>query len=301
MNKNIILTSIAALLLCLSCNKFEGEQTVPAFISIDAINVANDPNNSVSNYSGCFTSKIDAVQIILRNSEENHDLGTYELPCKVPVLRQGNYTISLLPIIRLNGMSSTRQNYPFYRNINIANQTLVPDSCINLGTQTSYYDSVGGYFRKVWEEYFEPEIPTLSLPDTIVHRVSSPDTVRSDRGCGAVYLAPDKSSIVFISNEEFTVTNNNALILELDYWTNVPLSAGLCSQTSLNSRYETNFALTLYPNFEKGWNKIYINLGKLWKQYNWYKTFRIAFQAVNENGIEGKVYIDNIKLTAYND
>ena len=28
MNKNIILTSIAALLLCLSCNKFEGDQTV---------------------------------------------------------------------------------------------------------------------------------------------------------------------------------------------------------------------------------------------------------------------------------
>lgn len=299
MNKNIIATSFATLLIiCLSCNKFEGDQTVPAFISVDAINVANDPNNSLSNYSGCFTSNINAVQITLRNSEENHLLGTFTLPCKVPVLRQGNYTVKLMPVIKLNGITATRSSYPFYRNIELKNQTLEPDKCLELGTRTTYYDS-SKYFFKVWEEYFEPEIPTLSLPDTIVRRVSSPDTVRSDRGCGAVYIKPDKSAVTFISNEEFTVTNNNALFLELDYWTNVPLSIGLCSKTSLNSRYDTYYAISLYPNFDKGWNKIYIQLGKLWSQYSYYKSFHIAFQALNENGIEGKVYIDNIKLTAY--
>ncbi|MBO7542178.1 MAG: hypothetical protein J6T33_11035 [Bacteroidales bacterium] len=298
MNKNIILTSIAALLLCLSCNKFEGDQTVPAFISIDKIEVANDPHNSISNYSGCFTSNIDAVQITLRNSEENHQLGVFTLPCRVPVLRQGEYTISLTPVIKLNGIAATRSSYPFYRNINIKNQTLTPDRCLELGSQTTYYDSTG-FLYKVWEEYFEPEIPTLSLPDTIVQRVTSPDTVRSDRGCGAVYLKTDQSAATFISNEEFTVTDNGALFLELDYWTNVPLSVGLCSRTSLNSKYETFYAITLYPNFDKGWNKIYIQLGKLWSQYSYYKQFHIAFQSVNSNGIEGKVYIDNIKLTAY--
>lgn len=300
MNKNIILTSIAALLLCLSCNKFEGDQTVPAFISIDNVVVANDPHNSISNYSGCFTSNIDAVQITLRNSQENHQLGTYQLPCRFPVLRHGDFTISVQPVIKMNGISATRSNYPFYRDINLKNCTLTPDSCLQLGTLTTYYDSVG-FFRKVWEEYFEPEIPTLSLPDTIVFRVSSPDTVRSDRGCGAVYLAPDQKAKTFISNEEFTVNNKNALFLELDYWTNVPLSVGLCSRTSLNSKYETYYAIKLNPNFDKGWNKIYIQLGKLWSQYNFYKQFHIAFQAMNENGIEGKVYIDNIKLTAYKD
>ena len=298
MNRNLIITSMAAVLLFLACNKFEGEQTVPAFISIDKIEVANDPSHSISNYSGCFTSNIDAVQITVRNSQENHLLGVYSLPCRVPVLRQGQYTISLMPVIKLNGIAATRSSYPFYRNIDLAGQTLAPDSCIDLGSQTTYYDSTGFLF-KVWEEYFEPEIPNLSLPDTIVHRVSAPDTVRSDRGCGAIYLSSDQSTATFISNEEFTVTDNGALFLELDYWTNVPLSVGLCSRTSLNSKYETYYAISLYPNFDKGWNKIYIQLGKLWSQYSYYKSFHIAFQAVNSSGIEGKVYIDNIKLTAY--
>lgn len=300
MNKNIAIICLSVLLFASSCNKFEGEQTVPAFISVDAIDVANDPRNSLSNYSGCFTSNIDAVQITVRNSQENHLLGVFKLPCRVPVLRQGEYTVSLVPVIKLNGIAATRSSYPFYRNITIKNQKLAPDHCLDLGRQTTYYDSTG-FFRKVWEEYFEPEIPTLSLPDTIVRRVSSADTVRSDRGCGAVYLAPDQTSATFISNEEFTVTDNGALFLELDYWTNVPLSVGLCSRTSLNSRYDTYYAISLYPNFDKGWNKIYIQLGKLWSQYNYYKSFHVAFQAVNSGGIEGKVYIDNIKLTAYKD
>lgn len=299
MNKNIFIICVAALMLGLSCNKFEGEQTVPAFVSVDAIGVTNDPNNSVSNYSGCFTSNIDAVQITVRNSEENHRLGVFQLPCRVPVLRQGNYTISLQPVIKLNGIAATRSSYPFYRDIDIKDQALVADSCLALGTLSTTYETQ--FFRKVWEEYFEPEIPTLSLPDTIVHRVSAADTIRSDRGCGAVYLAPDQSAATFISNEEFTVNNNSTLFLELDYWTNVPLSVGLCSRTSLNSRYDTYYAISLYPNFEKGWNKIYIQLGRLWSQYNYYKSFHVAFQAVNNNGIEGKVYIDNIKLTAYKD
>ena len=300
MNRNIIAIIFSAVLICLSCNKFEGDQTVPAFISVDGIDVANDPNNSLSNYSGCFTSNIDAVQITVSNSQESHLLGVFTLPCRVPVLRSGKYNIKLKPVIKLNGIAATRSSYPFYRDIEIKDQTLEPDKCLELGNRTTYYDN-GGYLFKVWEEYFEPEIPTLSLPDTIVKRVSATDTVRSDRGCGAIYLAPDQSASTFISNEEFTVTDNGALFLELDYWTNVPLSVGLCSRTSLNSKYETYYAIQLFPNFEKGWNKIYIQLGKLWSQYNFYKSFHIAFQAVNSNGIEGKVYIDNIKLTAYKD
>jgi len=297
MNRNIIAIIITAVLICLSCNKFEGDQTVPAFLSVDGIDVANNPNYSLSNYSGCFTSNIDAVQITVGNSQENHVLGVFTLPCRVPVLRSGKYNIKLKPVIKYNGIAATRNSYPFYRDIEIKDQTLEPDKCLELGNRTTNYET--SYLFKVWEEYFEPEIPTLSLPDTIVHRVSSPDTVRSDRGCGAIYLAPDQSAATFISNEEFTVTNNGTLFLELDYWTNVPLSVGLCSRTSLNSKYETYYAIQLFPNFEKGWNKIYIHLGKLWGQYNYYKSFHIAFQALNSDGIEGKVYIDNIKLTAY--
>lgn len=299
MNRNIIAIIFSAVLICLSCNKFEGDQTVPAFISVDGIDVANNPNNSLSNYSGCFTSNIDAVQITVGNSQENHVLGVFTLPCRVPVLRSGQYNIKLKPVIKYNGIAATRNSYPFYRDIEIKDQTLEPDKCLELGNRTTYYES--NYLFKVWEEYFEPEIPTLSLPDTIVHRVSATDTVRSDRGCGAIYLAPDQSAATFISNKEFTVSNNGTLFLELDYWTNVPLSVGLCSRTSLNSKYETYYAIQLFPNFDKGWNKIYIQLGKLWSQYNYYKSFHIAFQALNSDGIEGKVYIDNIKLTAYKD
>lgn len=280
-----------------SCNKFEGEQTIPSYISIDSIAVVNDPSHSLSNFEGCFTSNINAVQITLKNSHENHLLGAFELPCKVPVLREGCYDVEILPVIKQNGISATRSAYPFYRSITLKNQVFTKDSCLELGVQKTYYET---FMRKVWEEYFEPEIPNLSVPDTIVHRVSAADTVRSDRGCGAVYVKPN-SSVLFYTNDEFTVIDNAALFLELDYWTNVPFKVGLKSRTSSASNYGVTFAVTLYPNMEKGWNKIYIQMGKLWSQYNFYKTFALAFQAVNETSSVGKVYVDNIKLTAYDD
>ncbi len=291
-----MVVAVPALFFC-SCNKFEGEQTIPSYISIDSIAVVNDPAHSLSNFEGCFTSNINAVQITLKNSQENHLLGAFELPCKVPVLREGNYNVEILPVIKQNGIAATRSAYPFYRTIVLKNQTFTKDSCVNLGVQKTYYEP---FMRKVWEEYFEPEIPNLSLPDTIVRRISAADTVRSDRGCGAIYVKPN-SSVAFYTNNEFTVTDNAALFLELDYWTNIPFRVGLKSRTSSGSNYGVTFAVTLNPNMGKGWNKIYIQLGKLWSQYNFYKTFYLAFQAVNETSSVGKVYVDNIKLTSYDD
>ena len=141
MNRNIIAIIFSAVLICLSCNKFEGDQTVPAFISVDGIDVANNPNNSLSNYSGCFTSNIDAVQITVGNSQENHVLGVFTLPCRVPVLRSGQYNIKLKPVIKYNGIAATRNSYPFYRDIEIKDQTLEPDKCLELGNRTHHAEN----------------------------------------------------------------------------------------------------------------------------------------------------------------
>ena len=44
------------------------------------------------------------------------------------------------------------------------------------------------------------------------------------------------------------------------------------------------------------WNKLYINLGRTWSQFLYRSPIAIYFQAVNEQGVEGDIYIDNIKV-----
>jgi hypothetical protein len=54
--------------------------------------------------------------------------------------------------------------------------------------------------------------------------------------------------------------------------------------------------MTLLPN--NRWQKIYINLGRTWGQYNYNTPIRLFFQAANPNKTGGKVKIDNVKIVA---
>ena len=70
------------------------------------------------------------------------------------------------------------------------------------------------------------------------------------------------------------------------------------SKYSSGSTEETYYAISLYPN--EGWQKIYIQLGRLWSTaFNYYNTFKLVFRVTNPDNIEAKTYLDNFKLTAY--
>ena len=299
----IFLVVVCALLS--SCSKFDGDQTVPAYISLDAIRVVDDPGNSwlPSQNEGFYSQLIDAVQIQLlpAGASSEEVLGTFQLPCTVPVLHQGALDrIRIVPVVKQNGIAATRIYYPFYREKVITGVSLTPADTTRLDTvETNYLSS--SQMTVAMHEYFEPEQngTRLSSAVEIVSHTQNPDVVvtdRCDHGCGRVHVEAGKSTLNFWALDSICIANSSsAVYLEMDYWSDFNFSVGFNNPMVQGGSNEIRSAMVLYAN--SGWQKIYINLGKLWSYYNYYHNgIRLYFTVLNSSGKEGNLYLDNMKV-----
>jgi len=102
----IILSLIFLVSLSTSCRKFDGDQTIPAFIRIDTISLTSDYFTE-----GANTHNISDAWVYVNDQI----IGAFELPALIPVLAKGTNKLEIRPGIKLNGISSTRAPYPFYK------------------------------------------------------------------------------------------------------------------------------------------------------------------------------------------
>ena len=87
-------------------NSCKEDEPIPAYIKIDAVDLTTDQNTEGWNSQGIK----DAWVYI-----DNNLVGAFELPAEFPVLEEGTHNISVGGGILLNGISSTRTEYPMYR------------------------------------------------------------------------------------------------------------------------------------------------------------------------------------------
>lgn len=88
------------------------DERIPAYIQIDSAVL------SVSPAQGSAVHEIAAVQVYV-NTEY---LGTFEMPCKVPVLYEGKCNFALIPCVRFN---ASRSKYDIYRNLAIFDTSIM--------------------------------------------------------------------------------------------------------------------------------------------------------------------------------
>lgn len=293
---------------------------VPGYLHLDKIDVVERADASTPSPTGFLTSDVDAVQIVAfwEGDEEETNLGTFQLPCTLPVLRDKTITrLRITPVVKQNGIAATRIEYPYYEYIRLTDVPLVTDSTTNLGVQdsdgkwtltTTYRPwtvqqivdgqilSVSDTLVKVLaQEYFEASQVSFVFDSGKVERTIDPNLIRSGTGSGVVNVPSDKQTLTFEINNDIVCNDPGAyLYLEMDFKTDVRLSVGMKSAYYSGGTQSTQSAMTLYETSE--WKKIYINLGRLWSQFNYNSTFRIVFTALNSEGIDGKVYLDNVKL-----
>lgn len=296
-NTGVALLALAFIaLLFNSCKKFEGDITVPAYIHIDAIEVTPQEQNAPSSEPGFYTSKIDAVQLIayFEGDEVETTIGVFQLPCTAPVLRYGKMKyLHVIPVIKQNGSSATRISYPFYQTIKLDTVVLYPDSILNLGTfQTHYFTRQ--HINFLTEDYFEPTAFASHFDSTVVWVGNDPENACTGQGYGLVHIPDTVKSVNFAITDEFNIPNNY-LYLEMEYITDVELYIHMIGhEVSASGNTSIKSVMCLNPNTK--WNKIYINLGRTWSQFNYTNPFRIYFQAVNPDGKEHNVKIDNVKI-----
>jgi len=295
----ILLYGILGLLMMTStfawqgCYKFDGDQTVPAYLQIDSVSLT-------TNYSeeGASSAKITDVWVYV----DDGLIGVFELPALFPILAQGKHKLEIRPGIKLNGISSTRVPYPFYNPIVYTNFEFVPEQISDLKTiSTTYYSNLS--FQ--WMEDFEQaalSFEELNISDTVIKRTSpannpvaflSPNSHYS----GVISLTEEKPEYGGASFNSFIMpeSQGTAVLLELDFKTNNAVTIGLLMR--INSSF-TEIPLVILGHNEE-WTKIYINLGPNISLNSTASDYKVIFRAGLEDDISNaEILIDNIKIVS---
>ncbi len=272
------------------CYKFEGDQTVPAYLQIDSVYL-----ETIYADQGENSQEITDVWVYV----DDQQLGVFELPAKFPVLAAGPHKLEIRAGIKLNGISSTRVPYPFYKPILFESFDFYPDSVLNLGTlKTTYYDNL----TFAWLEDFEA--PGLSLKvtddsDTTVNRTEpagNPEAWLSDYSSysGKITLTAQRPFFEAMSFDAYELPKmEKPVMLELNFKTDNYVTAGLFINEP--DRYVKMPLVIL--NYSENWNKIYINLGPTVSDYPKALNYKVYFSARKRDDKEQvNIYLDNIKL-----
>jgi hypothetical protein len=281
---------VSFVLLNSGCYKFEGDQTVPAYLKIDTVFI-----DTYYPEEGTDSHKITDVWIYVNDGL----VGSFELPAMFPVLAQGPNELEIRPGIKLNGISSTRVPYPFYEPIVLEDFMFYPDSIQELDNLTTgYYNNL----NFVWMEDFEKSSISLvesTSSDTTIEKTepaNSPEAFISENSqhSGIINLTAQKPFFAAASFDNWPMTKQGSpVLMELNYKSDNYFNTGLLIWN--------NGTLTKVPllimNRSEEWNKIYINLGANLSLYPQTSEFQVYFEAGLESiNQTAEIYLDNIKL-----
>ncbi|MDT8411240.1 MAG: hypothetical protein RQ875_02155 [Vicingaceae bacterium] len=283
-NKVKTIFYIVVLTLISSCSKDNFEAKIPSYITIEKFTVT-------SNYSlhGSNSSNITDVWVFV-----NDDLiGTYELPARFPVLKEGTFNVKFFAGIKDNGVSGLRERYLFYTP-HEEQITFEKGKEITIEPQVTYVSTT----KTAWLEDFESPATSFTYAngsDTIINKTSI--TVFEGNSSGHVFL---ESYMDFFEAKSPSFSNVSSIgspvYLELNFKTNEPILVGLKTD-------DDNIGI-VNLNTTSTWKKIYINLTPAISQKPANTNFHVFF-GIQSSGLNPfqtpnpEFYLDNIKILHY--
>ena len=276
-----------------ACNTIDPPLNIPAYIQVDSFSF------STADSTGFNTQKISDVWIFVNGQQ----IGTYSVPTKpIPVLAEGNATVSILAGVYADGVLSNRIYYPFYGEYK---QTMVFGK---------------GKVTKVIPRFaFES---SLKIPFTYYQDFETSDSGFSKGTKGTVelkrlnHLNADSypslgnryGSLTTTSDEDLIEFSNSILVplnetgmpvyVEFDYKSTCEIQVGL-KGAKPNSPVLSTYDLVLKPR--DVWTKIYVNLtdeiASLSQEKN--LKYRFFLTTFNPPGAGNSLSIDNIRLLQF--
>ena len=292
-NPLLIPVSLILTLMISGCDKFEGDQTVPAYIQIDTIGM--ETNYSVQ---GTANQKIVDAWVYV----DDQYIGDFEMPQVFPVLYNGSHRLEIMPGIKLNGISTTRAPYPMFQPVTVSDFKLVEDSTTKINPETTYYDNV----VFIWMEDFED--PSLSIKrapqsDTAMYRTQPENAPgifmdENSKYSGIAYLTDERKYVELQSDDGngggFVLNRGDYFFLELNFKTTVPVVVGMFIER-YNIGIEKRSLIILNNN--NTWNKIYVNFTPMVNETADAINYKVYFEAekTTSGGTE-TIMFDNLKL-----
>lgn len=273
-----------------SCEKFEGDQTIPAYLKIDSISFAAD----YSTWGSSSHSITDAWVYV-----DGEFIGAFPLPADFPVLKQGAKTVKILAGIKKDGIAATRISYPFYSPIE-KTVNLVPDVHTTVTGVSSTYDSRTNI---LWQEDFELAgdaitLDTTSRSSVAIKKTPAGSPLTFERlHSGIIQMDSAGDFFECVSNKSFNIPYAS-VFLELDFNTNNSLTVQV-NLFSGSIRYQVP-VMVLVDTGGK-WKKIYIDLTNSLASVAGATKFQVVFGNYKDESVsQARILLDNIKLLTTN-
>lgn len=292
-----IFSLLSVLLILSGCTKNNQD---PAWVEISEWDLQSNPSSV--NDPGVLSSNLSDAWIYM----DGDLVGVFELPVKLPIIKDGAHTFKIYPAIKNNGISATKKIYPFVEPYEVIVE-LVQNEITNLMPTTRYYSNV-----KYWIEDFEDaSLKLVDGPSSLasLQKISSSpilDPQLNGNSFGRISL--DATNYFWVGS---TIANNNGQLnmnlprgrevyLEIDYHNTNQLTTGVLA---INNDGSTTDNTYIRLNSQEGtikWKKIYLDLREIVSVSTNANYFEFSFQSVLDTDESiGEVNIDNIKAVYF--
>jgi hypothetical protein len=279
-----------------SCSVLDKEEEIPAYIYIEKIDLVTDFQTMGTNSHEI----LDAWVYV-----DDNPIGVFELPARIPVLKEGYHEIKIFAGVKADGIASRRRLYPFMQPYVIQSFNFrrgeVDTLNGSLQPVVTYYPTTA---IRIWRDahFDDVGIPFTADPssDTSMERTVVPSEVFEGLGSGVITLSASQTFFKAISSANLDPPKGGLPVyMELNYKTNNTLRVGLRSISSGNIVDMDNTIIR--PSYDDNgnlvWKKIYIELTELVNINLSSVSSEIYFKLIKDDGIAVPVaYIDNIKV-----
>jgi hypothetical protein len=224
-------------------------------------------------------------------------IGVFEVPFKIPVLMSGNVNIKIYPTVRNNGISATKNIYPFVEVYEI-NADLVANQTLTLNPTTRYFDAT-----QFWVEDFENaalKIENDPNSMTAIGIGNDPLILKWGNFYGRIDLNSVDSTWIGYTSGEMYLPTFKEVYLEIDYYNTNAMTTGLLAISSSSIKNNDNIQLNAQAPSTVKWKKMYIYLKELVSASTTAEYFKQSFKAGLDGGdSEGFIILDNIKVVYF--
>ncbi len=280
--KNLILISIS-LFFFSSCSLFDREEDLPAFLHVAPFEF------TTGEFEGSSSTNITEVKVTLNGNS----LGLFELPATIPVLEKGTQSIILSPVVKQNGISTTRVTYPLYKGFS-SDEVFSPLDTTFVSPSSSYIDNL-----IFWIEDFDNSVSFEEIESSQgeLVRVTADDLTFEEQGSAFFELEPDAEFFYTETDEGFFLPTGTAVFLEFDYSCTHPFVVGIKSRIGISETSADLIGISATTSGDQSWKKIYINLTDYVADNSSANSFDIYYKMDRSDLFpEPLIYLDNVKI-----
>lgn len=273
----------------LSCK----EDTTPSWLEIPAFNFTTDEVTEGADSEGITDAWV---------YMDGAAIGVFELPCRIPILAEGEHYFIINAGIKQNGISAYRMKYPFYERWE-GTINLTKGETVSITPNIQYKSNLDFHLIEDFESpgmMFEDD-PLTQTSLVFLSETEKPEVVQYGFRCGAVYLNETDSVFKALTSSFLELPKNEDVFLEIDFMNNNSMVMGVIAQNTADYIEHTPYVqMNPQDSASMQWKKIYIDLKEdVSFEINATSYEIYLLSVLDTDNSKGVIYLDNIKIISY--